>query len=91
MGKTPTRPATGRKIVDSAGLGQNLRYYFPFGFATSLQAWQRYVVDELLEPVAPLAQQSTAYTVRKLADRINARHADLSYATPPVFAELTQP
>jgi len=87
IGKALTRPATGRKIVDSAGLEQNLRYYFPFGFATSLQAWQRYVVDELLEPVAPLAQQSTAYTVRKLADRINARHADLSYTTPPVFAE----
>jgi len=72
----------------SDGLSQDeLRDYFPFGFATSDEAWQRHTIDALLPPDQPFAGESVRYAVRQLAQLLAKEREHLSYKAPEVRAE----
>ncbi|MDY0109513.1 MAG: alpha-amylase family glycosyl hydrolase [Candidatus Krumholzibacteria bacterium] len=64
-----------------------LHRYFPFGFQTSFDGWERFGIGRLLAAQEPLSEENLRYTVRRLAEVYNRRPPSRSYPLVPVFAE----
>jgi glycosidase len=64
-----------------------LHRYFPFGFQTSRDGWDRFGIRSLLAHEAPFSEENERYTVRRLVEVYNDRPPSPSGPATPVFAE----
>ncbi|MEZ4389110.1 MAG: alpha-amylase family glycosyl hydrolase [Candidatus Krumholzibacteriia bacterium] len=64
-----------------------LHRYFPFGFQTSRDGWDRFELPALLAHEEPFSDENARYTVRRLADRYNQRPPAPGRPVVPVLAE----
>ncbi len=80
-------PAQGRKPVAASDLVDLLHRYFPFGFQTSRDSWDRFAVRSLLAHAEPFTEENARYTVRRLVETYNERPPSASGPATPVYAE----
>jgi len=67
-------------------LEKTLHSYFPFGFHLSRKSWDDFDIPSLLEgPDASKAAPGT-YAIRRLADRLNEKHQQISGVFEPIQA-----
>lgn len=64
-----------------------LHRYFPFGFQTSRDGWDRFAIRTLLAHDAPLAEENLRYSIRRLAEVYNGRPPSTRYPLVPIYAE----
>ncbi len=64
-----------------------LHRYFPFGFQTSRDSWDRFGVRSLLAHAEPFSDENLRYTVRRLVESYNQRPPSQSGPATPVYAE----
>jgi len=73
--------------VATRNLEDLLHRYFPFGFQTSQEGWDRFAVRTLLAHEAPLAEQNLRYTIRRLAEAYNTRIPSPRFPAVTIYAE----